>query len=68
MRARLPEQVSSVGCNAMINNYRTKIEILEQVLEKIQSINQKTNPSPAGLPSGEGDTKVEKTESDEISI
>ena len=54
--------------NAMINNYQTKIEILEQVLEKIQSINQTNTPTPEGIPAGEGNTKVEKTESDEISI
>lgn len=54
--------------NAMINNYQTKIDILEQVLEKIQSINQTSIPAPAGIPSGDGDTKVVKTESDEISI
>jgi hypothetical protein len=26
--------------NAMINNYKTRLEILERVLEKIQSTNQ----------------------------
>jgi len=55
-----PEGAEEQIVNAMINNYRTKLEILDQVLKKIQSTNQKTFP--------EEDTVRKKTEKNEISI